>query len=89
MPVLSIFYGVIIRMYFFDNKEHHVPHIHAEYSGDLAVYAIENGECLAGALPANKERLVQAWIEIHKEDLNANWSLAIQGQQVFKINPLQ
>ncbi|MBL7975718.1 MAG: DUF4160 domain-containing protein [Candidatus Kapabacteria bacterium] len=53
------------------------------------MFSINTANILVGSLPTNKERLVQAWIEIHKEDLNANWSLAIQGQQVFKINPLQ
>ena len=75
-------------MYFFDEKEHHEPHIHAEYSGDSAVFSIATANILAGSLPTNKVRLVQAWIEIHKEDLLANWALATQGQQVYKIDPL-
>ena len=37
MPILSMFYGIIIRMYYADNKQHHVPHIHAEYGDDKAV----------------------------------------------------
>ena len=28
MPVISMFYGVIVMMYFFDDKRHHLPHIH-------------------------------------------------------------
>lgn len=63
MPILSIFYGVVVRMYFFDDKQHHVPHIHAECSGYEAVFAIASGEVLAGELPSGKTRLVQAWIE--------------------------
>ena len=62
MPILSMFYGVIIRMYFFDNKEHDVPHIHAAYAEFKAALSILDGEALAGGMPASKLRLAQAWI---------------------------
>ncbi len=67
MPALSFFYGIIIRMFFRDTDKHHQPHINAEYQGEVGVYSIPEGELLAGALPRQKERLVLAWIEIHKE----------------------
>jgi hypothetical protein len=54
MPTLSMFYGVIIRMYYFDNKQHNVPHIHAEYADSQAVFSLVDGELLAGELPKNK-----------------------------------
>ena len=41
MPILSMFYGIVVRMYFFDDKQHHVPHVHAEYSGHEAVFSID------------------------------------------------
>ena len=44
---------------------------------------------LAGALPSRKSRLVQAWIEIHREELLANWQLVVNGEEVFKIDPLR
>jgi len=89
MPILSIFYGIIVRMYFFDDKQHRAPHVHAECSGDEAVFAILTGEVLAGSLPAGKARLVQAWIEIHREELVADWELAVKGEEVFRIDPLR
>ena len=52
-------------------------------------YEIPNGKLLEGSLPPNKEKLVFAWIEIHKEDLMANWELAVTGNAVFKIDPLK
>ena len=51
MPVLSMFYGIIIRMFYFDNKEHHLPHIHIEYGEYKAVISIPNGEILGGNFP--------------------------------------
>lgn len=55
-----MFYGIVIRMYFFDDRQHHVPHIHAEYAGQKAVFNVSNGVVLAGMLPPGKARLVQA-----------------------------
>ena len=76
-------------MYYADNKQHHVPHFHAELGDDKAVFSIHDGKLLAGKFPNNKARLVQAWIEIHREELAANWELAVKGEEVFKIDPLK
>jgi hypothetical protein len=89
MPILSMFYGIVLRMYFFDDKQHYVAHVHAEYSGDKAVFAIATGAVLAGQLPPGKTHLVQAWIEIHRDELQADWELAINGQEPFRIEPLR
>jgi len=89
MPILSMFYGIVIRMYFFDDRQHRAPHIHAEYGEKRAVFGIDDAELLAGALPFGKARLVQAWIEIHREELAANWRLAMNGEEVFRIEPLR
>ena len=53
------------------------------------MFSIDAGERLAGSLPAGKARLVQAWIEIHREELLADWQLAVNGEEVFKIDPLK
>ena len=55
MPILSMFYGIVIRMYFFDDRRHGMPHVHAEYAGKQAVFNIENGDMLAGDLPSRKK----------------------------------
>ena len=89
MPVISMFYGVIVMMYFFDDKKHHLPHIHVEYGEESAVIAIPSGDLLAGSIRASRMKLVQAWIEIHQEELLANWKLATSGQKVFRIDPLK
>ena len=83
-----MFYGLIVSMYYLDNKQHHVPHIHVKYGDDEAVYQIPDGKLLAGS-PSNKTKILLAWIEIHKEDLMANWSLASQGMKIFNIEPLK
>jgi hypothetical protein len=89
MPVVSMFYGIIVSIYFVDNKRHHSPHIHVKYQDDEAVVGIPDGNVLEGSLPGNKMKLLQAWIEIHRDELTADWALAVEGQQVFKIDPLR
>ena len=89
MPVISMFYGVIVLMYFFDNRRHNLPHIHVQYGEEEAVLTIPDGQVIEGEIRSNKLKLVQAWIEIHQVDLMANWELAICGQSVFKIEPLR
>ena len=89
MGIISMFYGLIISMYYFDTRRHNLPHIHVKYQDFEAVIHLETGELLEGDLPKGKIRLVQAWIEIHQEDLMADWILANQGQPIFKIDPLK
>jgi hypothetical protein len=84
-----MFYGILILMYFYDNKKHSLPHIHAEYGEYEASIAIDDGLVLSGNFPAAKLKLVQAWIEIHREDLLANWKLAVSGEPIYKIDPLR
>lgn len=88
MPIISMFYGIIIRIYLMDNKHHHLPHIHAQYAEFEASIDIGDGNVLSGELPRKQLRLVQAWIELHRDELLADWSLAVQGELPYKIAPL-
>ena len=88
MPVISMFYGILIRMYLLDDKHHNLPHIHARYAEFEASINLSDGEVLAGELPRKQLRLVQAWIELHRDELMANWELARSGELPYKIAPL-
>jgi hypothetical protein len=89
MPTISMFYGIVIYLYFFDDERHKLPHIHARFQGQDASFAIHDGALLAGEIPLSKTRLVQAWIEIHREALLADWELAVNGEPPFQIEPLR
>ena len=89
MPTISMFYGIVIYLYFFDDERLKLPHIHARYSGQEASFSITDGAMLRGEIPNAKARLVQAWIEIHREALLADWELAVSGQAPFPIDPLR
>ena len=89
MPVISLFQGLIIYMFYLDNKQHNLPHIHVKYNEHEGIYSIPDGNLLEGSLPSAKQKLVLAWIELRKEDLMADWQLAVNGQKVFAIEPLK
>jgi len=89
LPAISMFYGLIVYMYFLDNKKHSAPHIHIKYQEEEAVIGIPAGNLLEGQLPAGKLRLVLAWIELHGDELMADWHLASTGQTPYKIDPLR
>ena len=89
MPVVSMFYGIIVLMYYFDNKKHRQPHVHVECGDDEAVISIPDGAILEGTLRTAKMKLVHAWIEIHQEELMKDWHLAVNGQAIFRIEPLR
>ena len=89
MPVIAMFYGLIVSMYFIDNRQHKSPHIHVKYQEDEAVFRIPDGEILSGSIPPAKLKLISAWIELHQDELMADWQLAVSGQQPYKIDPLK
>ncbi len=89
MPTISMFYGIIVAMYYVDQARHKHPHIHVKYQEHEVVLAIPGGEVLDGTIPSNKLKLAQAWVEIHRDELMADWDLAISGQQPYKIDPLR
>ena len=65
-----------------------MPHIHAKYAEFEASIGIGDGEVLAGELPRKQLRLVQAWIELRRDELIADWELAASGEKPYKIDPL-
>ncbi len=85
MPTISMFYGIIIRMYYDD---HNPPHFHAIYGDSKAIFNFA-GELLEGSLPKKQEKLVVAWATLHEDELLANWKLAVDGESLFKISPLR
>lgn len=87
MPTISIFYGIAIRM-FFGSSEHPPPHFHAQYAEHKACIEIKTGKVISGGLPRRQLKLVQAWTELHREDLLVNWELAMNGETPLPIAPL-
>ncbi len=85
MPIISMFYGIIIRMYFDD---HNPPHFHAEYQGQSALFDMD-GNVISGDFPKSKIKYVQTWADIHRDELIANWEIAKERGDLYKIEPLK
>lgn len=86
MPEISRFFGIIIRMFF---DEHNPPHVHVEYQGRKAVLDL-SGNVIRGDLGSRTAtRLVREWIDLHVDELRADWELAQAGRDVKKIAPLE
>ena len=84
MPIISMFYGILVRMYYDD---HNPPHFHAFYTDYKATFSFD-GKLLDGNMPTKQVKLIVAWSVIHKEELIANWELAKNGETLFMITPL-
>lgn len=89
MPEICRFFGIIIRMYVETGAPHHLPHFHAYYQEDVAIIGIDPVELLAGTIPRRQRRLVEAWAELHQDDLLTNWDLLQGGHPPAKIPPLR
>ncbi len=88
MPELSRFYGIIIRMYMEAGEPHHLPHFHAYYQDDVGVFGLDPIELIAGDLPRRQRRLVEAWAELHQDELVLDWERLQAGEAPEPIEPL-
>jgi len=89
MPEITRFFGIIVRMFVEPMTRHHRPHFHAYYQDSVVVVAIDTIEVVAGGLPRRQQRLVEAWTEIHQQELLEDWRQLQSGHVPFKIEPLR
>jgi hypothetical protein len=89
MPELSRFFGIVIRMYMEVGAPHHLPHFHAYYQDEVAIVSLDPVDVIAGELPRRQKRLVEAWAELHQDELLADWARLQTGQTPLPIDPLE
>ena len=86
MPVISVFFGIVIRMFY---REHGVAHFHAEYQGQQATFTFD-GKLLAGTIRSRTAlRLIAEWALAHGSELQANWERMKTGRSLERIEPLE
>ena len=88
MPLISQFYGILIYMYRELGGHHNEPHIHIKYNEYEMSMTLEGKE-INGNLPRRQKKLVDAWIELHKEELNAAWYALNNDGEIIKIKGLE
>lgn len=86
MPTLSVFYGILIQMFWAD---HAPPHFHALYAEFEALIDIRTLEVMRGSLPRRALALVLEWATLHREELMEDWNLCASKQTPRKIHPLE
>lgn len=85
MPYVSMFFGIIIRMF---HNEHNPPHFHAEYQGQRGVFDFR-GNMLRGSVKSKTaKKLIKEWANLHHQELVENWEKAMDSKQIDKIAPL-
>ncbi len=85
MPEISRFFGIIIRMYWEAGAPHHSPH----FQDDVAIYGVDPVELMAGSLPRRQRRLVEAWAELHQQELMDDWRHLQAGRSPLPVQPLE
>ena len=89
MPELARFFGIIITIYMEVDEPHQVPHFHVRYNEYRASYSIDPIVQLAGALPRRQQRLVEAWAELHQQELAESWQRIQRGRSTPRIRGLE
>jgi hypothetical protein len=85
VPVISVFFGIVIRMFY---REHGVGHFHAEYQGQQATFTFD-GKLLAGSIRSRTAlRLIEEWAKLRRSELEANWNRIEAGDPLQRIEPL-
>ena len=82
MPTISIFFGIVVQMYW---RDHPPPHVHAFYQGFEAIVAIETGEAVGGRLPPKAAALVRGWVLSRRQELLDNWERGRRGMPFEKV----
>jgi hypothetical protein len=83
-----MFLGILVKMNWKDIGQHKAPHFHAFYGDYEAVFGLD-GEIIAGSFPHRQSAYVKAWSLLHEDDLAADWKLAVNGEETFRIEPLR
>ncbi len=86
MPVISVFFGIIVRMFY---REHGPAHFHAEHQGQQATFDLD-GQIIAGNIRSRTAvRLIQEWTSLHRAELEQNWENMSRGRPLDRIEPLE
>ena len=86
MPTISVFYGILIQMFWGD---HNPPHFHALYGEYEVIINIRTLEIIMGSMPRRALALVLEWASLHREELMEDWTLCEMKQVPVKIAPLE
>ena len=85
MPIISTFFGIVIRMYY---QEHAPPHFHAEYQGRQGTFDFDGQPMMGNLNSGTALRLIREWATAHRSQLETNWANIEGGRPLERIEPL-
>ena len=86
MPIISVFFGIVIRMFY---REHEPAHFHAEYQGQHGKFNLD-GEMIVGSIHSKTVlRLIREWASLHRRELESDWENMKRGRSLERIEPLE
>ena len=85
MPRISVFFGIVIYMYYDD---HNPPHFHASYEGLEGIFEFD-GNLIRGYLSNRAQKLIREWCTLHRDELNENWERVKEDKPLNWIEPLR
>jgi hypothetical protein len=86
MPVISVFLGIVIRIF---QGDHNPPHIHVQYGDFRAILEIKSGKVLAGKLPPRVRKIMLEWLKIRRAEILKSWKDAKEFKIPRKVKPLE
>ena len=86
MPVISAFFGILIRMYY---KEHEPRHFHAEHQGQYGKFDFDGRQSVGNIRSRTALRLIREWAQANRPALDANWANISAGRPLDRIPPLE
>ncbi len=86
MPIISVFFGIAIRLY---HNDHNPPHFHASYGDSEVIIEIKTGKILSGKLPPRGLKLVEEWRKKYVIELNSSWNMAVAMKSPKRIKGLE
>ena len=84
MPVISRFYGIVIKMYL-RQREHNPPHLHAIYGDYVGLFSLEEGEMYEGDIPVKEQKMIKNFILHYREQLYDMWKT----QNFYLLPPIE
>jgi Domain of unknown function (DUF4160) len=86
VPIISAFFGILIRMFY---KDHAPPHFHAEHQGQLGKFDLDGRMIVGNIRSKTALRLIREWAALHRRELESNWSNMKKDRPLERIEPLE
>ena len=86
MPIISVFFGMIIRIF---HSDHNPPHIHVQYGEFEATVDIKTGDILHGKIPPRLYKILREWLRLRRSDVLSAWQEARQHKMPRRIKPME